>query len=145
MTPATIVRISSNIIVINHFRLRHLNLERNEIFYVPQLKSVEGSMVVSEEGNTGKRKKSARSGKKTSRTPRIKPSQHGSKKSDHTIDEATASETHGPQNTEASLPAPANSEVVSDQPDTEVKVEVEVKDEKRGNLFFMWLRYSLIY
>ncbi|XP_021372100.1 X-ray radiation resistance-associated protein 1-like [Mizuhopecten yessoensis] len=53
-------------------RLRHLNLEKNEIFYVPQLKSVEGTMVVNEdEKATEKLRKSARkSGRKSARTPR---------------------------------------------------------------------------
>ncbi|XP_069103439.1 X-ray radiation resistance-associated protein 1-like [Argopecten irradians] len=52
-------------------RLRHLNLEKNEIFYVPQLKSVEGTMVVNEdEKATEKLRKSAqKSARKSARTP----------------------------------------------------------------------------
>ncbi|XP_060073090.1 X-ray radiation resistance-associated protein 1-like [Ylistrum balloti] len=52
-------------------KLRHLNLEKNEIFYVPQLKSVEGTMVVNEdEKATEKLRKSAqKSARKSARTP----------------------------------------------------------------------------
>ncbi|CAG2241615.1 X-ray radiation resistance-associated protein 1 [Mytilus edulis] len=112
-------------------RLRHLNLEKNEIFYVPQLKSVEGSMVVSEDDSGEKRKKS---GKKTSRTPRS--SRHNRRKSDHTSETlpTVLSEPGVPVNTEASIPVPANSEVVSnsnDNPDTEVKADIDVKEVKK--------------
>ncbi|CAC5372085.1 X-ray radiation resistance-associated protein 1 [Mytilus coruscus] len=112
-------------------RLRHLNLEKNEIFYVPQLKSVEGSMVVSEDDTGEKRKKS---GKRTSRTPRS--NRHNRRKSDHTSETlpTVLSEPGVPVNTEASIPVPANSEVISnsnDNPDTEVKVDIEEKDVKK--------------
>ncbi|XP_033759734.1 X-ray radiation resistance-associated protein 1-like [Pecten maximus] len=52
-------------------RLRHLNLEKNEIFYVPQLKSVEGTMVVNEDEKAAEklRKSAVKSARKSARTP----------------------------------------------------------------------------
>ena len=50
----------------NFCRLRHINMERNEVFCIPQLKCVEGR-VVTHEGNSSKRlgsgRKSARKSK----------------------------------------------------------------------------------
>lgn len=90
-------------------------------------------MVVSEDDSGEKRKKS---GKKTSRTPRS--SRHNRRKSDHTSETlpTVLSEPGVPVNTEASIPVPANSEVVSnsnDNPDTEVKADIDVKEVKKGN------------
>lgn len=43
------------------FRLKHLNLEKNEIYYVPQLKSVEGTMIINDdEKSTRRLQRSAR-------------------------------------------------------------------------------------
>lgn len=42
-------------------RLKHLNLEKNDIYYVPQLKSVEGTMIINDdEKSTRRLQKSAR-------------------------------------------------------------------------------------
>jgi hypothetical protein len=109
-------------------------LEKNEIFYVPQLKSVEGSMIVSEDDKDNERlKKSPKSGKKSSRTPRPQKI-HNRKKSDHTADGSSSDPTVTVPN-EPSLPVPANSEVISiDNIDTENKTDDEIKESKKGEM-----------
>ena len=121
-------------VIFFYFRLRHLNLEKNEIFYVPQLKSVEGSMIVSEDDKDNERlKKSPKSGKKSSRTPRPQKI-HNRKKSDHTADGSSSDPTVTVPH-EPSLPVPANSEVISiDNIDTENKTDDGIKESKKGEM-----------
>ena len=62
--------------VFDFFRLKHLNMEKNEIFYVPQLKSVEGTMIVNddEKANKNLRRSAKKSARGSARAQKAKAS-----------------------------------------------------------------------